>query len=376
MFQRPDATYLKVDDSRTSLTGTGGNIQIGKASGNWRYETGFLWQSPQLELNDIGFQLRADDYRHYGWLSYRTTTPQKSVRAFNINYTQLAAFDFGNNLNELAFNLNGWVNLNNNWFINGATTYKPVQYSNFALRGGPRLRYPEEYSFRLGIISDTRKKLSFNINYYQEFGMHKAYDFKNFNGTITYQPFNALKVSILPTFSIYEDKLQYVSTIRKGGEPRYINGTIDQKELGLPIRLDFLLTPDLSLQYWGQPFISRGRYSSYKFISDPLAKSFENRFVSYTDAQLNLADGTYEVDEEVDGQIDYTFFQPDFAYVQWRSNLVLRWEFIPGSEIYLVWSQDNTALGNIDDGLLKGLKGKSNKPQNIFLFKATYRFIK
>jgi hypothetical protein len=86
------------------------------------------------------------------------------------------------------------------------------------------------------------------------------------------------------------------------------------------------------------------------------------------------------VDENGDGVPDYSFDKPDFNFVQFRSNLVVRWEYNPGSEFYLVWSQGNTpdAFSDLDTPLAKSLfdNAFASKARNSFLVKATYRFLK
>ncbi|MEE9432351.1 MAG: DUF5916 domain-containing protein, partial [Melioribacteraceae bacterium] len=377
LFQRIDATYVEVDTNKTSLTGTGGNIQFGKASGNWRFETGATFRSPELELNDVGFQLQADDFRHYVWAQYRTTKPLEKVRSYTINFTHLSVTDFGGNLNLLSSNVNGWVNLKNNWWINGGVTFTPLKYSNFALRGGPRLKKANTIVYRNGIISDSRKQFRFTLNHSGSWGIGGESQFNQIGVAITYQPTNALSISFSPTYSINKDKLQYVTATNFESSARYINSEIKQTTLSFPIRVDYIITPNLSLQYWGQPFISKGRYSNFKRITNPVANEFGDRFSNFDDKQILFNSGVYSVDEDIDGKIDYTFGQPDFAFVQWRSNLVLRWEYIPGSELFLVWSQNISQLGNFNDGLFQSLDNNllNTQPENIFLLKATYRFI-
>jgi len=147
----------------------------------------------------------------------------------------------------------------------------------------------------------------------------------------------------------------------------------------MSLRLNYNINPNLTIQYWGQPFISRGRYSNFKYITDPLSSTFNNRFFQYNDAQLvfNEEDEEYQVDENTDGVTEYSFDKPDFSVVEFRSNLVLRWEYIPGSEIFLVWSQGISNSGNPADDLFRGLETNvlRAQPQNIFLVKATYRFV-
>ncbi|MGW9685074.1 DUF5916 domain-containing protein [Flagellimonas sp. 2504JD1-5] len=374
LFQREGASYLAVDTDAESLTGTGGNLQVGKASGNWRFQTGTTWRSPQLELNDMGFQLRADDLRLYGWLGYRTTKPLKSLRSWLVNFNQYAAFDFGGNLNEVLLNANGWVNTKNNTWVNLFGHIKPTNFSNFLLRGGPRFKLPTEFNVGSFVNTDLRKKLRFNLNTSYRRWDENALSSVITGARITYQPTNALQLSLSSNYTKTKDKLQYVSTQNFGDSRRYVISEIEQQTLSIPLRLDYILTPNLSVQYWGQPFISRGIYSNFKYVTNPIAGQLEDRFDFYSENQLELENGIYHIDENIDGQADYSFFQPDFAFVQWRSNMVLRWEYIPGSELYLVWSQDTSNFGDFNQGLVNGLKNNIKDINNIFLIKLTYRF--
>ena len=113
-------------------------------------------------------------------------------------------------------------------------------------------------------------------------------------------------------------------------------------------------------------------------MSDPLASNFTDRFTPYAGDQISLVDDVYRVDEDLDGNVDFSFDNPDFSFVQFRSNLVVRWEYIPGSEIFLVWSQDISQSGNPANNLITDLQDNlfnGERPTNIFLIKATYRFV-
>jgi hypothetical protein len=381
LFQREGASHVDVDPERTSLTGTGGNLQLGKiGNGHWKFETGGTWRSPELELNDIGFQTRADDMRHYTWIGYQTLKPDSTFRKVGINYNHWAAFDFGGYLNSLQFNTNSWQNWKNNWFSNLGINYMPIQYSNFALRGGPRLRMSPEISFWNSLETDNRKKVSFNIYHNGRKGTDTSYSNYTIEGGISYQPVNALRLSVFPSYGINNDKLQFIDNITEGGETRYLNGTIEQHTLSMSLRLNYTINPNLSVQYWGQPFISRGRYSDFKVVTNPLAADFDDRITRYSNSQLVLdaAEDLYYVDEDQNGEPEFDFENPDFSFMQFRSNLVLRWEYVPGSEVFLVWSQDISHSGDPGQSLLPGLSDNlfgGIKPTNIFLIKATYRFI-
>lgn len=379
LFQRVDAEHVEVDESRTSLTGSGGNIQIGKVgNGHWKFESGATWRSPELELNDIGFQRQADDIRHYTWIGYQTLKPDSTFRRVGINYNHWTAWDFNGNHNSLRFNTNSWQNWKNNWFTNFGFNYAPIQYSNFALRGGPRLRVSPEYSFWNSINTDSRKKIRFSMYHTGEKAVDNSFRSYYIEAGFVYQPINALRISAFPSLNINNDKLQYIDNFDDiNGSPRYLNGEIQQRTLSMSFRLNYTINPNLTIQYWGQPFISRGRYSNFKHVSDASADVFEDRFTAYSGNQISFADDSYSVDDDFDGTEDFSFGNPDFSFVQFRSNLVLRWEYIPGSEVFLVWSQDVSQNGDPSEGLLPSLGDNifGQKPQNIFLLKATYRFV-
>ncbi len=379
LFQRVGADHVSVDPNKTSLTGTGGNVQIGKiGNGHWRFESGGTWRSPELELNDIGFQRQADDIRHYTWVGYQTLKPDSTFRRVGINYNHWAVWDFGGNLNSLRFNTNSWQNWKNNWFTNAGFNYEPIQYDNFALRGGPRLKQSPEIGFWNGINTDRRKKLRLSMFHNGRKGTDNSYSRYYIEAGFSYQPTNALRISAFPSLSINNDKLQYIDNIDVGGETQYLNGTIDQRTLSMSFRLNYTINPNLTIQYWGQPFISRGRYKDFKHVTNPMADRFGDRITTYTPGQISFADDTFSVDENQDGAVDFSFDNPDFSFIQFRSNLVVRWEYIPGSEIFLVWSQDISQSGDPQDGLLSSLGDNvfgGEKPMNIFLLKATYRFV-
>lgn len=378
LFQRVDADHVEVDENRTSLTGTGGNIQIGKqGNGHIMFESGATWRSPELELNDIGFQRQSDDIRHYTWVGYRTLKPDSTFRRVGINYNHWTAWDFAGNHNYLQFNTNSWQNWKNNWFTNLGFNYAPIQYSNFALRGGPRLRNSPWVSFWNGINTDNRKKVRFNAFHNGRRALDNSFKSYFVRTGVTYQPFDALRISAFPSYNINNDKLQFVSNISTDNGVRYLNGKIEQRTLSMSLRVNYNINPNLTIQYWGQPFISRGRYSDFKHVDDATAKVFENRFLQYDTNQISFTDGTYSVDEDIDGNVDFSFGNPDFSFIQFRSNLVLRWEYIPGSEIFLVWSQDVSVSGDPTAELFSSLGDNifGQTPQNIFLLKATYRFV-
>ncbi|AXT51451.1 hydrolase [Aquimarina sp. BL5] len=377
LFQRVDADHVEVDPNRTSLTGTGGKLIGGKTGGgNWRYEGGLFWRSPELELNDVGFLRQADEIRQFANVRYLFLKPTKWYRRGNINFNQFSTFDFEGNYNRIQYGLSGYMNYSNNWWTEVEYIHKPRIFTNTILRGGPRFRFSEENIGVLFFGSDQRKKFSFTMGHVNSQAQQNNFSFQRYVLRLRYQPFNAFSMSINPEFERNPNKTQYVTEVDFAGTPRYITARIDQQTLSASIRLNYNINPNLTIQYYGQPFISRGTYKDFNYVNNSIASDLDERVTLFDDDQISFADDVYSVDED-GGGVDYTFDNPDFAFVQFRSNLVLRWEYIPGSEIFLVWSQGVTSFGDPGDHLFRSLDNQilDQQPENTFLIKATYRFV-
>ncbi len=379
-FQRPDADHVRVDPNRTSLTGTGGKITGGKSGGgNWRYNAGIFWRSPELELNDIGFLRQADEIRQFANVRYLFLKPTKLYRRANVFAEQFSTFDFEGNYNRIQYFLRGEINYTNNWWTEIGFGHKPRIFSNTILQGGPRWRFSDENFAFLFFGSDRRKKFNFTVGYDGSRAKQNNFSFNRYVIRLRYQPINALSISLNPQFRQNPNKTQYVTEVDFNGTPRYITANIDQQTLSASIRLNYNINPNLTIQYYGEPFISRGRYKDFNYVNNPIAADLGERVTLYDQDQISFADGVYSVNEDLDdsGTIDYTFDNPDFAFVQFRSNLVLRWEYIPGSEIFLVWSQGVTGDGDPGEHLFRSLNNQilDQQPENTFLIKATYRFV-
>ena len=378
LFNRVDATHLEVDPNRTSLTGTGGRFGIGKVGGqHWNYNAGFKWVSPELELNDIGFLRSADEMIQYANLRYRSIKPTGVFRDFNVRFNQFSAFDFEGNYNRIQYQINGSASFLNNWEIDFGLAHKPRIFSNSILRGGPRWRFSKENFQFFFVGSDRRKNFNGTIGFIHSQAKENNFSLLKFESELNYQPTNAFNISLSPEYSISKNQTQYVTQSDYNSDSRYVLGTIDNHMLTASVRLDYTINPNLSIQYYGQPFISRGRYKDFKYVTNPVAERLTERFQLYDSNQINLSGNDFQVDENRDGTMDYSFSNPDFSYVQFNSNLVLRWEYIPGSELFLVWSQGVKSSVSSSDGLFEGFETGilDERPQNIFLLKATYRFI-
>lgn len=390
LFQRPEADEVEVDASRTSLTGTGGTVRFGKLGGKrnriggiFKFETGVTLRSPQLELNDIGFMLTSNEINHFTWIGMQFQTPFSVFRNARVNYNQWSRWDYSGKFLFQLFNVNTHGTFKNNWQSGAGFNWNPYDVSNNALRGASAIRRPSGIGYFYYINSDYRKKVQGNINLNGFWGDKKTMSSLNYSAELRFQPLDALNISIGADYSNYWRRQdQFVSTGDYQGQPRVIVGEVKQRTLRFTARLNYNITPDLTVQYYGQPFITRPLYDHFAYVVDPMAKTYEGRFKAFTTQQISFipANGQYIVDENMDGTGDYGFGKPDFNFVQFRSNLVARWEYRRGSELYLVWSQSNTpdAFSELDTRIGNSLfdNAFASKARNIFLVKWTYRFLK
>ncbi len=382
-FARPDAGYLDYDITRTSLSGFGGNLMAGKLGGNWQFIYLSSWKSPGFETNDIGYMLMADMYMGVGVINYNIYKPFSVFRNMSFGTNLIHLMDFGGNTNAMAVSQSWSANYLNQWhtFISAQLTSRETD--NHLLRGGPAMKMPGQMYLSAGIESDGRKKLSGEMQFSVSKTFNDVMTSYELGFELQYRPFNTLTLNIEPGWSRTVNMMQYVTLRHFEGmndqSERYIFGSIDQKIYSISIRADYNITPDLSIQYWGQPFFGAGDYSEFKRITDPVATDFDSRYEMLDGGMVSYAikDRMYSIDENLDSSEDYSFDNPDFTISEFLHNLVVRWEFLPGSTAYLVWSQSREYPA--DNGLFDVRRQSADLfrqtiPHNIFLVKFSYRF--
>ena len=375
-YQRPGASYLDYDTTATNLGGWGGKLMVGKGSkGRWKYSSGATWLSPGLELNDLGYMNTADEISQRNELSYLINQPVYIFNTFEISVEQFNSWNFNGQYLGSGAHLSLNLGFKNQWSLSTNLIYHSQSLDTKILRGGYDMIMPHSIMSFGYLNTNPSKKIIANVQYsYTYTGNNSAINYQIAPG-ITYRPVNNLKFGVTADYMNNHDRLQYITTENSLPGTRYILGTIDQKTLGLTFRVDLNLTPEFSIQYYGSPFVSLGSYSQLKYITDPKAKQYTERFAVYQDPVLT--DGIYQLYDYSSGpRTDYSIANPDFNFHEFRSNLVAKWEYRLGSFIYLVWSSEKS--GNTNDS--QASLGDSYKqlrsifPNNVFLIKLNYWF--
>lgn len=376
-FQRPDGKSVKYDPTRTSLMGQGGKVVLGKYGGKLKFMAATSWKSPGLELNDIGYQRMSDDIMEVLWVGYRIYEPFSIFRNLNLNFNQWMEWNFAGEKLGPGGNINVHTQLKNYWSFHAGTNFNGDGLSTTELRGGPALKYSGNKNIWVSFSSNEQKKLTLEGNFWAMQGIQKgSKSGYSYSAGLAYRPSKNLKITMTPEFSVNKDELQYVDQFEHGTAKDYLFASIDQRTLSASIRINYNITPDLSIQYWGQPFVSAGKYTEFKHITNGRADRYTDRF-----HLLGASEISYFADDEVykvydgSGNKLYQFDQPDFNIKEFLSNLVVRWEYLPGSTLYLVWSQNrDQSVSNGSFRFRHDVKDLfREKPYDIFLVKMSFR---
>jgi hypothetical protein len=376
-FQRPDADYVEVDPSRTSLNGYGGNIQAGKVGGRWNFMTFGYFKSPGYDLNDVGYLQSADALMTGIWTAYRFDKPFSIFRQIRPNFNAWTGWDYGGTHLFTGGNLSIYAEFKNLWSTSFGANYDGESLSNTLLRGGPSMLTPANMNYFASFSTNSSKMVYGTLWINGGKGREESSESWSAGFNLTAKPGQSFSVTLSPSFSKSSNTIQYVTNITDND--RYILSRIDQQVVRMSVRLNYNITPELTIQYWGQPFLAAMDFSRYKVVTNPRAESLADRYHVFTDSEISYDEenNEYDVDENNTGTATYSFQNPDYNYDEFLSNLVARWEFRPGSTLYLVWSQtrnyyEPTGTFSLDQNLNKLYTAE--KPYNVFLIKFTYRF--
>jgi len=384
-FQRPDADYLEVDTNATSLMGYIARMFLIKQKGNSYFNASAGIVDPNFEINDIGFLTRTEVINMHIGGGYVWTEPDGTFRTKEFGGGFGQSYDFGGNLTNRYQAFWSYLQWMNYYSITVNGGFSPaVTYNNSRTRGGPTTLNGTGWDLSIYGRSDDRKNIF--VEGYLNTSEYQFAKSINYGTGLQFRPAANVSFSIGPDFTIYNDNLQWVDSY---SDPfasatygkQYIFGEMEQKTIAANIRLNWTFTPTLSLQLFMQPLISSALYKNYKM----LAKSKSSDGIIYGEngssiQRIVVNFQTDEVDYVVDADGDngpapsYRFDNRDFNYKSLRGNAVLRWEYLPGSAIYFVWTQnrnDNENHGEFQfNHSLTRLADV--KADNIFLIKMSY----
>jgi len=293
------------------------------------------------------------------------------IRSYTLGFSQEAQWSFGGENTQNRFGLDFNMKNNKLWSFILAYGYDASHLDTRELRGGPAIRVDGEHQSGAMIMSNQSKDLSGNLGFhYNRYVVEGSHQEVAYAG-ITWLPIRRIKLSARATYNNRIYHQQYVNTLYRTGETLYLAGQIDQQTTSLTFRGELFITPELSIQYYGSPFYSVGKYSEFRRVKQSAARDMNDRFEAL-ELSYDGADNRYSFDYNAE---TWSFGNPDFSFMQFRSNLVLRWEYNLGSTFYFVWAHDRSdwqgVYNPISDitGDLFGIKGN-----HVFMLKLNFWF--
>jgi hypothetical protein len=315
-FQRPDADHVEFDPLATGLSGHSGSVSFNKIAGErTRLNVNAGYLSPGFDTNDLGFLQRADIIGQGSWFQLRWNKPGKYVRNKNINVNQWSSFTFAGERMNVGGNVNTNVSFQNQWSAGGGFNYNTGGLDDRLTRGGPAGLGTGNINSWQYLNSNENTLVSFYWN--SNFG-------NNFEGSRWFGVEPGIKMRPTSAFSAelgfgYGNEIsdaQWVGQVPAAVSPHYVFARLHQITTSITTRVNYTLTPTLSVQVYAQPFVSAGAYENYKELVSPRAPRYADRYARF----------------------DYAG-NADFNVLSFRTTNVMRWEYKPGSALFVVWQQ-------------------------------------
>jgi hypothetical protein len=391
-FQQPFQTYLPSDTGRTSMSGYSLGLNAEKAGGkHWTGGVGVGAESPGFELNDLGQLQSANDLEGEGYVNYRENQAGKVFRNYRFGLFTASGWNFGGTHLYSIYRLNMNQTWKNWWNTYVGVFYRPPAMSDDLTRGGPLMATVAGGGIDAQVFTNQGKNVQAGLNFSTSWNdLGATSNFVRLN--LVARPGSRWEFSVSPTWRQSNNARQYIGVTDSGpaatDSNRYIFSWVKQSTLSMQLRLNYSFTPALTLEAYAEPFTSSGDFSQYGELAAAEASSLR---MYGTDNTTIVQDpsGNYVVTDGNNGQ---TFDVPNnnFNVLSYRSNVVLRWEWRPGSTLFVIWQQnresdcsagydtgicyqsDTTPGGGVSAGDL--LESRGVPGDNIFVLKASYWF--
>jgi hypothetical protein len=345
-YQRPDAGHVEIDPTRTSLSGYTSSMNIEKVEGkHWLWRVYGSTRSPGFEINDLGVATRVDQTFGLANLRYRETEPRGVVRDYEIGLSSENAWNTDGTRTFAALRNDSSLTWRNFWSTSFTTWVDFRSQSDTATRGGPLMGTAQAWVVNLSTSNSPASPTRWSLGVFRgesELGE----DTWELWGRISFRPSPRWQFSVDPSWLHTTAPRQYVTTIPGGRQEtygnRYVFSFIDRSELALRLRLNYALTPDLSVELYAEPFAATGEYYRHGELLEP----GRSALLFYGE------DGTTATRDE-HGSLhvttpggSFTLGNRDYDVRSFRSNAVVRWEWRPGSTMFLVWQQNREGMSS------------------------------
>ena len=374
-YQRPDADHLDYNTAKRSLSGYTASIRADKDAGRH-----ILWgaqvntESRGYEVNDAGRLQSADDIEYNADIQIRETIPGKHLRNWRLGFVTRGGWNYGGDRTNHEWNQNTTLTFLNFWSLNVNTKFDLSTQDDVLTRGGPLMRTAFAWGSDMRVNSPTGSRTGYRMSYnWTRDALGGRRD--NVSGGLTLRPAPRWQLSMDPSYQSSVDPRQYVSTVADANATRtygsrYVFAFVDRTTISLRTRLNYAFSPSLTLEGYAEPFAASGRYHHIGELRVPR----DNDLVRYGQEGTTItraADGSYAITA---GASSFKLSNRDFNVLSFRSNVVLRWEWHPGSTLFVVWQQNRRASEAVGDAVRVGDLFSTTRAggDNFFALKLSY----
>jgi hypothetical protein len=380
-YGRPDASYLRFDPGRTSLNGVSADMSVTKEGGNTNWALGLSTTTPGFEINDLGFQRRVDRISGAVFLGHRWTRPGKVFRQASVSINTGPSWNYGGNVIQLSAGASVFGQLLNYWGGSLFATRQQQVVDDRLTRGGPLALVPAAWSVGTHVFSDQRQPVNGSVFAFYSHDAAGSWNLE-LSPELSVHPSSAVVLRLGPSYSVGRAKAQFLEAVpdtlaaRTFGV-RYVFGELSSHLIDLTMRLNVTFTPTLSFQLYAQPFAFAADYSQIQELR--AARTFD--FTVYgrdagSTIAYDAAEALYTIDPDGAGPSDpLSLGNPNFRVRSLLTNAVLRWEYRPGSTLFLVWTQSRAgafADPTFDVAQDLGRQLFHDPPNNVLLVKLNY----
>jgi hypothetical protein len=339
------------DDPKEGYEGT---AYFYKFSGNFGGQAYMNARSPGFEVNDLGYMDRADWIQTGGHVYAQIQKPWALARRSGFNLNTWTHWNYDQVKLRQGVNFNTWNELKNYWFFQIGISREFAAQDDLETRGGPVMDTPGRFWYWGNLGTDRRKKL--HLGFYPSGEIVDGDRGGNWQLKLrlSARPRPNIQFELSPSYQSQSRFAQWIDNIDDNGDgtdDHFVFGELKNRTLDLTTRLNVTFSPTLALQTYVQSFVAAGDYGKIKELARP--ESYD--FLPYAGLDDN----------------------PDFSRRSLRGNMVLRWEYRPGSALFLVWSQSRSAdLDEAVDPNLHPLSGVgdslTDEGSNVFLLRLNY----
>lgn len=375
-YQRPDADHLDYDPLRETLSGYSFGVNLAKRGGqHWLWALGAAAESPGFDINDAGILRSADDVDTYAELAYRENEPGTMLHSYQFEVSATNGWNFGLIRQYSTFAAGFETTLKNFYNFEVDFNYGLSALNDHLTRGGPLMRSGAGWNLYSHVANSYADDIRWNL-WASRFGDALGSWSWSTGAWFSLRTSGRFEFSVEPSFSRSVNTRQYFATLPGGPSStygnRYVFATIDQGTLSMRFRLNYAFSPDLTLEFYAEPFAASGAFTGFGEL--PEAGSDQLRIYG-ADAQSSIGyDATARQYNVTDQRGSFSFSDRDFHSLSLRSNIVLRWEWVRGSTLFLVWSQ-NRAGAELDRTLIGPrdlLRSFDTKGDNFIALKISY----